>query len=71
MDTNSSVGARRAHQCQIKPKSRLENRKFVDFFKRPRSPLTPLVKGELEFKVPLFKGDLGGSNLGYNQKFSA
>jgi RHS repeat-associated protein len=27
----------------------------------PRSPLTPLNKGGTGFKVPLFKGDLGGS----------
>jgi len=27
-------------------------------------------KGVGEIKVPLFKGDLGGSNLGYNQGFS-
>ena len=26
-----------------------------------RSPLTPLKKGETGLKVPLFKGDLGGS----------
>ncbi|HBW30341.1 MAG TPA: hypothetical protein DEF48_09685 [Nostoc sp. UBA8866] len=27
-----------------------------------RSPLTPLKKGGKRIKVPLFKGDLGGSN---------
>ncbi|AFW95108.1 hypothetical protein ANA_C12762 [Anabaena sp. 90] len=26
-----------------------------------RSPLTPLAKGGTRVKVPLFKGDLGGS----------
>jgi hypothetical protein len=26
-----------------------------------RSPLTPLKKGGIRVKVPLFKGDLGGS----------
>ncbi|VXD15668.1 hypothetical protein PL8927_50131 [Planktothrix serta PCC 8927] len=35
-------------------KSRLENRKFVDFFKRPRSPLTPLGKGGIRVQSPPF-----------------
>ncbi|MTJ19079.1 hypothetical protein FJR06_20710 [Dolichospermum sp. UHCC 0352] len=34
-----------------------------------RSPLTPLVKGGTRVKVPLFKGDLGGSkNIRYTMR---
>jgi hypothetical protein len=36
-----------------------------------RSPLAPLKKGGICLKVPLFKGDLGGSKpFGYQQQDS-
>ncbi len=36
---------------------------YTNFFMRVHriDPPSPLKKGEHEFKVPLFKGDLGGS----------
>jgi hypothetical protein len=34
-------------------------------------PIPLLTRREQEFKVPLFKGDLGGSDLGCNHGFSA
>jgi len=47
----------------------MSNRPYLLFVSKSRSPLTPLDKGEeYSLKVPLLKGDLGGSELGEQRK---